>query len=206
VAYTVRGTQRGFDRLVFFSDAVVAIAITLLILPLVDSVTSNKDVGHLLHQQGGRFLAFVLSFFVIARFWFAHHALFERIDKYDTALLWANMAWLASIVFLPFPTELLSVRGTDEATVRFVYIASVLAISALLLVLQVVMRRSPQLWLEGQPFDYPLTGSVITVLLLIAALIIGTTVAAINMWAMLLLLLSGPLEGLINRKRAARHA
>ena len=126
------GTERGFDRLVFFSDAVVAIAITLLVLPLVDSVQKNKALSDLLNGQSDRFVAFLLSFAVIARFWVAHHGMFERIDKYTSALLWANMLWLASIVFLPFPTELLSVRSTSETAVRFVYIATVLANSAFL--------------------------------------------------------------------------
>jgi uncharacterized membrane protein len=162
VAGALRRTQRGFDRLVFFSDAVVAIAITLLILPLVDSVTRSEEIGHLLHSNSDHFLAFLISFAVIARFWIVHHSLFERIDKYNSLLMTANMFWLASIVFLPYPTELLSVRGTDEATVRFVYIASVLISSALLVVLQVVMRQSPELWLDSETFDYPLSEAVVT--------------------------------------------
>ena len=75
---TEHGTARGFDRLVFFSDAVAAIAITLLILPLVDGVSKQGSLSNLLDADRDRFLAFLLSFLVIARFWTIHHSLFDR--------------------------------------------------------------------------------------------------------------------------------
>jgi uncharacterized membrane protein len=205
---TLRRTERGFERLMFFSDAVVAIAITLLILPLVDSVKAKKvvEIGDLLHKNSALFFAFFLSFIVIARLWTIHHSLFERIDKYNSLLMAANMLWLVSIVFLPYPTELLAVRGSDEAAVRFVYIASVLASSALLLALQIVMRRSPELWVDSETFDDPLSEAIVTVLALVVALIVGTAVPAIGMWALFLLLASGPIEALLNRRRSHRNA
>src|SRR5262245_24860305 len=122
-----QGTDRGFDRLVFFSDAVVAIAITLLILPVLDRVGRRGSVLDLWHDSRSLLLAFALSFAVIAEFWINHHALFEAVARYNDALVWVNMFWLASIVFLPFPTEVLGVKGTDDAAVRAFYIGSVLA-------------------------------------------------------------------------------
>src|SRR3712207_2209345 len=69
-------TDRGLDRLVTFLDAVVAIAITLLVLPLVDVIPDegrDVDLGALLADEAGRFGAFALSFAVIAQLWLVHH-------------------------------------------------------------------------------------------------------------------------------------
>lgn len=97
-------SRQGINRLVTFVDAVVAIAATLLVLPLADLAVGNHgaSTGDLLRHNGDQLLAFVLSFLVIVRFWFAHHRVYDRIADYNTGLLWANMIWLLSIVFLPF--------------------------------------------------------------------------------------------------------
>jgi uncharacterized membrane protein len=111
-------SERGFERFVFFSDAVVAIAISRLILPVVDSASDlTGSAEDLMRDNSDRLLAFGLSFLVIARFWIAHHALFGRIERQNRRLMWLNLAGLLTIVFLPLPTELLGVRGADESFV-----------------------------------------------------------------------------------------
>jgi uncharacterized membrane protein len=107
-------TPRGLDRLIMFADAVVAIAITLLILPLVEipEESEGNSVAGMLSDHIGQLGAFALSFVVIARFWAAHHRMFEHAAAYDVALVQLTLAWLFTIVFLPFPTELI---GSDVA-------------------------------------------------------------------------------------------
>ena len=102
-------SERGFDRLVNFSDAVVAIAISLLILPVVDAVTDISDETgvEFFTENGSRLIAFVVSFVVIAKFWLVHHSLFEKVVSYTQPILIANFVWLISIVFIPLPTEML---------------------------------------------------------------------------------------------------
>jgi uncharacterized membrane protein len=73
-------TERGLERLIFFSDAVVAIAITLIVLPLVDSA---REVAHMstskfLSENAYALTAAGISFVVISSFWREHHRLFER--------------------------------------------------------------------------------------------------------------------------------
>src|SRR5918998_5814172 len=75
-------TDRGLDRLVTFLDAVVAIAITLLVLPLVDVLPDEGGtvpLGDLLAEEARRFVTFLLSFAVIAQLWLVHHRLVERV-------------------------------------------------------------------------------------------------------------------------------
>jgi uncharacterized membrane protein len=78
---TVR-THEGLDRLITFLDAVVAIAITLLVLPLVDLLAGaapGTDLAAVLAGNAGQFGAFLLSFAVIARLWWTHHRLGEQV-------------------------------------------------------------------------------------------------------------------------------
>ena len=72
-------TERGLDRLVNFSDATVAIAITVLLLPLVDIALEieKESLGELLWSNIGTIIAFAITFAVIARLWSVHHRIFE---------------------------------------------------------------------------------------------------------------------------------
>ena len=198
-------TEQGFARVVNFSDAVVAIAISLLILPVVDDVSqvAGSSARDVFRDNGDRLFAFVLSFVVIARHWVAHHEIFDRVGGYSSALLWANLLWLLTIVFIPVPTELLGVRGTSEAFVRFVYIGSVLATSLALLLVQLIVDRTPGLRLEPDAPRDPAGLMYVTPGLLLLALALGVTVPAIGMWAMLLLFLSGPVSSRIEARSAA---
>ncbi len=103
----------GTDRLEIFSDAVIAIAITLLVLDI--KVPDSKD-GRLVHDllhQWPSYLAFVLSFAVIGIMWVSHHSMFERIHRVDRTLLFMNLWLLLGIAFLPFPTALLAEYATQ---------------------------------------------------------------------------------------------
>jgi uncharacterized membrane protein len=98
------------ERLVFFSDALVAIAITLLAFNLpVPHVTgtTNAALLHALARKVPDYLVFLISFLVIGAHWRSHHRLFRdvaRLDAYVTAL---DMVWLLMIIITPFATKLL---------------------------------------------------------------------------------------------------
>ncbi len=117
------------DRLVFFSDAVVAIAITLLALDL--KVGHTHD-GHLhfpdIAAEWKTFAAFLLSFFNIANFWTSHHTFFGYIKKIDRRLMWYNINWLLFIVVLPFSTSLVSAYFSDYTSI-VVYSLNLFAIA-----------------------------------------------------------------------------
>jgi uncharacterized membrane protein len=188
-------SERGFERFVFFSDAVVAIAISLLILPVVDSASDlTGSAEDLMRDNSDRLLAFGLSFVVIARFWIAHHALFGRIERQNRRLMWLNLAWLLTIVFLPLPTELLGVRGAEESFVRGLYIGAVFACSVLLAILEGVVDTSSDLGRDPSDGVGSLRRRFVTPALLAAAFVVSVAVPAIGMWAMLLLFLAGPIS------------
>jgi uncharacterized membrane protein len=109
-------TERSFDRFVNFSDAVFAIAITLLVLdvrmPVIDSTMLKPPP--LAHQLPGllpNLFAFSLSFVVIGGYWVAHHRLFKFIDRADTRLVWINLFVLFCVVLLPLPTQIVADYG-----------------------------------------------------------------------------------------------
>jgi uncharacterized membrane protein len=102
------------DRLIFFSDGVIAIAITLLALDLRLPDTqriTNRDLVVMLGQLLPRYFAFVISFIVIGAYWRAHHRMFRFIQRFDTSLLVRNMVFLFFVVQLPFLTAILGTHG-----------------------------------------------------------------------------------------------
>jgi len=109
-----------FERLLFFSDAVFAIAITLLALDI--RLPQAPEGAHLptgITVLAPRTLAYVIGFFQLAQFWNAHHQLFRHIVRYDSALIWLNMLFLLLIAFLPVPTSVLGEMGLTRTSVTF---------------------------------------------------------------------------------------
>jgi uncharacterized membrane protein len=116
----------GIDRVVFFSDAVFAIAMTLLVLPLIGG-RGGPDVWQRLHTQSAQLYAFALSFWVIALYWLGHHRMYRRIRAYDDPLLFLNLLLLFEIAFLPYPTAL-SGRYPHSVGATVFYAASLSAV------------------------------------------------------------------------------
>lgn len=113
----------GLERLVFFSDAVFAIAITLLALdirlPVDAGALSNRQLLNNLISIWPRYLSYIVSFLVIGNFWIAHHHRYSLIIRYDTQLLLLNLLVLMSIAFIPFSTSVLSENGDRTATIFY---------------------------------------------------------------------------------------
>jgi uncharacterized membrane protein len=126
---------RQLDRIVFFSDAVFAIAITLLVLdiqvPEIPERLVDERLPERLLDLWPKYLSYVLSFVVILMYWMAHHSTFRAIKRYDKTLIWLNSLFLMCIAFLPFPTSLLGEYGDHQLAVA-IYAGS-LAVARLLL-------------------------------------------------------------------------
>ncbi len=105
-------SDHALERLVFFSDAVFAIAITLLVIelhpPHVDRAGGHTAFLQALWNMSPNFFGFFVSFWVIAAFWAGHHRAFALSGHYAPSLIMPNLALLCAIVFIPFTTAFMA--------------------------------------------------------------------------------------------------
>lgn len=103
--------QFQIERIVFFSDAVFAIAITLLIIeihpPLVVKNDTDQSVWNKLYEKIPEFLGLIASFWLIGSSWLRHHQLFKYVDSFDMKLMLLNFWLLFTIILFPFSTSFL---------------------------------------------------------------------------------------------------
>ncbi|MBN6039641.1 TMEM175 family protein [Amycolatopsis sp. 195334CR] len=132
--------QHGADRLTMFADAVIAIALTLLALEL--PVPAGDTTGAMLSSavaHGKEYLAFALSFTVIAAHWRAHHEIFRHVGSLTPRLTSLTLVWLFMQVLMPFATRVLTAEGAFpprfswyalvQSLVRSVCLAAVFGVS-----------------------------------------------------------------------------
>lgn len=118
------------ERLIFFSDAIFAIAITLLALdirlPLLSPNVTDADLFNELLAIGPKYYSFSISFLAIGLYWLGHHRMFQYIARYDVILLLLNLLLLMCIAFIPFPT---AVIGDYDNRTACIFYALTLAIT-----------------------------------------------------------------------------
>jgi len=195
------------ERLKAFCDAVVAIAMTLLILPLMESV-GDAAADHLTSfewltqpQNTGQLFSFVLSFVLIANFWLTHHRLFAGIHRVTNGLLWLTIAWMFTIVWLPIPTALLGQLETDAGQ-EILYIGTLALTSLVMFLSRLYVLRHPSLHdIPESRLRSGLTADLVTLALFLLALAVALVFKDVGYWAMFLLLLVAPVHRLITRLR-----
>ncbi|GMA86452.1 hypothetical protein GCM10025868_17020 [Angustibacter aerolatus] len=211
-------TDRGLDRFVTFLDAVVAIALTLLVLPLVDVAAEAREADSLLdvlsdHLPEPRLVPARLRRH-LADVAGAPPAL--RVGRPLRPRLAANLVWVFVIVVLPFPTALIPTLDADRSGLAAFYIGSILLALVAESWTAVHLVRTPDLQRvvpdpTAEP-DVPLTalrdGTVISTAWVAVGLVLVLLVPAASYRPLLLLLLSGPTERLLTvlRRRRARAA
>jgi len=131
-ATAIQTDHLGLERLVFFSDAVFAIVITLLAieirLPSVEGSLSDTELARALLDIWPKYLGYVISFLVVGSFWMSHHRKFRYIQHYDSRLIAMNLLLLMAIGFIPFPTSVLSEYGNRTATVFYAVMIAVMGV------------------------------------------------------------------------------
>ena len=145
------------DRLETFSDGVIAIAITLLVLEIHVPHVKQGDLIDALAHQWPSYVAFILSFVTIGIMWVSHHSMFERIAAVDRKLLFINLLLLMGIGFLPFPTSLMAtyVRegGTNSHIAAAIYSSTMVAIGVAFTAMWIHLARRPWLLAPGVPVE-----------------------------------------------------
>ena len=144
-------TDHALERLVFFSDAVFAIAITLLVIeihaPHLPRRSPDMAHWHALAELTPSFLGYFISFAVIGAFWMAHHRVFALAGRYSPRILGWNMALLGVIAFMPFVTAYLA--SNMNARVPAVLYCVAMLVAALLSMKVNRVATSPPMVGEG---------------------------------------------------------
>jgi uncharacterized membrane protein len=136
------------NRLEAFSDGVLAVAITLLVLDIKVPLTSHHDLAHQLAEEWPEYAAYVTSFITIGIIWMNHHAMIGRLRRADHAILFWNLLLLLTVGLLPFATALVATylkQGHGEAHLAAaVYGGSLLLMSLVFAALnrQILLVRS----------------------------------------------------------------
>ena len=125
-----------FERTVNFSDAVFAIVITLLVLPLTAEVElpeSTTDLAGEVWHLWPRAVSFVVGFLVVGQFWAAHHRMFGMVRHLDTGLIWLNLLVLLTVSFMPFPTAVLGEFSSEQDRFPVVFYAASMTVTSVML-------------------------------------------------------------------------
>jgi uncharacterized membrane protein len=116
----MKHNKTGLERIIFFSDAVFAIAITFLALDLrLPSNAGQDGLSNALLHLWPEYQSYVTSFTVIGLYWISHHHYFSFIRRYDYTFVALNIGLLMCIASLPFATSVLDKYGSHRSAVAF---------------------------------------------------------------------------------------
>lgn len=185
------GGEKALDRLVAFGDAVVAIAITLVVLPIVDRAMDAPSANAFFEEDWTSLLSAGLSFVVIAVLWRGHHRMMAVALGYTPTILRLDLLWLAAVVFLPVATVLDIIGSGNERLALAVYVGTILVAGAVVRLQATLLERADLL---DRPRADPVARWMGVVLL---AMVVALVIAVPQPGALWLLLL--PLESVILR-------
>jgi uncharacterized membrane protein len=168
---SAEAAKTSIDRLTFFSDAVVAIAMTLLALDLpVPEADSGRALLDFVGDHYGGYLAFFISFFVIAQYWRGHHRIYRYVTDAPPRLVALNIYWLLTVILTPYATRVIY-GGEDiehgDFPWRFGFYALVQAVAALCFFLAERFIEREGLFVPETPPDLIRRGYVRNVVLMV---------------------------------------
>ncbi|THG36231.1 DUF1211 domain-containing protein [Glaciibacter flavus] len=199
-------TERGLDRLVNFSDATVAIAITILVLPLVDLAATfgkTENFGEFFVAHSSAFVAFGITFVVIGQFWVIHHRVFEWVIDYSYRMVWINLLWLASIVFLPFAANALSNIKVRDGGVYALYIGTMVVTSLSMGLIEAHLNSHPELLREDMRGQIDMVRPVVMTSVMLLSLLLAVLLPVIGLFWLFLLFFASPITSVVRRVRGS---
>jgi uncharacterized membrane protein len=204
---TTPPTEQTSERLIAFLDAAIAIALTLLILPLMEGVSEAAADGHDLVEyvdaHASQLLAFTISFVLIALFWRLHHVILLPDTPTDRGRTSLQFAWLFTITVMPVVTALTGGLETDRPLVAL-YVGTLAVSASLLFAIAVTERRKRTA--AGLPFPATVAAAPLAMALLFTlALLLGLIVPS-YFW-LFIMTFTGPVRaGLIRLGVVGREA
>ena len=147
---SVRGleTLRESERIIAFTDAVIAVAITLLILPLMEFATGEANSGkEFFRKRSTTMCNFLLSFVIIIAMWIGHDVLFSRVSRLTPLVTALNFIFMLCIVWIPVATAL---TKYSDRTSAVCYALIIFTTRLLLAIVGSIVRRDPRMWEIGR--------------------------------------------------------
>ena len=195
-------SDNSIGRLLALSDGVFAIAMTLLALDLrlpdLGAHASDAQLRHALGDDWRGYLAFVISFYVVANYWGVHRRAMRAVTTIDVRLIGRTLPLLLLVAALPFPASVLATYGDLPTGLAFYCAFNVVANLALIRLLTGV--QSP---LDGA--DIEQRERVWANILVLLLCIPGAFVLEGNgPWLLLLLIIAGRVPGIRRARREAR--
>lgn len=138
------------SRLEAFSDGVIAVIITIMVLDL--RVPSTRELGNAAAIQADLklILVYLLSFVQAGIYWVNHHYLIDDVEQISHGILWANLAFLFSLSLIPFATHWVGERGVSSFSIALYAVACALP-SVTWLALSTIICRHSGIPLAGSP-------------------------------------------------------
>mmetsp|Transcript_12019 Transcript_12019/g.18444 ORF Transcript_12019/g.18444 Transcript_12019/m.18444 type:complete len:254 (+) Transcript_12019:52-813(+) len=203
------------ERFIAFTDAVIAIAMTLLILPLMEATKDffvgedggedkEKTVAGYFDENLRELIGFIVSFYTVALFWVQHAMMCYRIEKFTSLMLVLNFIWMLGIVFLPIGASLLALAPDDNNVKYGVYMGSMILSRVAGLGMSIITRIDKRTWKNNKnPGNTFIILDALMILLLVIALLVSLfTNAGLSS---LLILGAGPWIKIIIKKHMAKN-
>ena len=207
---------RALERLINFTDGIVAVAITLLVLSIVDirGTSDDQTVWQVIAANNSEIITFTFTFIVVAMMWRVHTRVLSSLVAYDTVLFWLNLLWVFGIVVLPWTSALFgegiagNVRqwsgGEGLGGAGLLYWGTLAVISAVTGLMNWHLSKHPEL--VEQPDPEASSGQLRSIVYTAAFVVIGVVslfAPALSWWLPLGLAPIGIILGRVNSKRAS---
>lgn len=163
-----------YNRVLNLSDAVFAIAMTLLVLTLDIPDVAADQLGKALLSQASQFIVLVLSFSLVAMIWWQHHRHMALLTKMDPFLIALNMIFLGVVILVPYPTNLIGSNPySSTAVIIFIITFILLNISFIFIMIWANRINAFLEPMTGKKFYWELIGWIVGIAVLIIALVVG---------------------------------
>lgn len=194
-----RGTEE-FARFCNFSDAVFAIAMTLLVLQVAIPIgTDQAQLRDKVAELRPQMISFAISFVVIGYYWIAHHRLVSHLRSLNGTFLWLNVIYLGIVAFFPFPTSLMGEFASEPLSL-VLYASTAAVLSGMEVVLVLIAHRGGLMRKHWPPeiLRYNVIASTVPVVVFLASIAVAYLTSS-NLFGGLTWLLSIPGEALVDR-------